>query len=414
MKKMSAHPHHSLQSGNSTEPRGFAPQAPNKNQPERIRCEDYHYDKNDAGLSPSPVGEQHRQQSVNMCRVCRHGLLVYDGGDVVCTSCGAVDDEQRSSMQQEEGCHPSYHPYMHSAAMNNIWSITRSGNGTALLTRDEKQKLGLQTGAYRHTLRSPEEKVVKIIDRVCDRNNLALPESLVKEAVYWATKITNELASKRKETDQARIKVSPAEISIFSIRKACKTSRISCSTQKLVEAHRRLGYSNIADKKILKNLRRISFVTGIKYETLAPRDYVFNLTNCLISDEGTRSMLANIANPLDYIERRIYNRTLEILADIRGEGRNNVMVAAAAICIADRIEGGVLGSSIIAKTLHLDKYKVSLAIERILNQMREGGKVVKFRVNPAAEYRSQVFGEFARFGQRWRPDEGESRGDTSI
>ncbi|MEP0826190.1 MAG: hypothetical protein HRF40_11955 [Nitrososphaera sp.] len=310
-------------------------------------------------------------------------------------------------MPNDSGCYPSSHPHMHGAAMNNIWSITRSGNGTALLTRDEKEKLGLQTGAYRHTLRSPEEKVVKIIDRVCDRNNLALPEGLVKEAVYWATKITNELASKRKE-DQVRIKVSPAEISIFCLRKACKTSGISCSTQKLVEAHRRLGYSNIADKKILKNLRRISFVTGIKYETLAPRDYVFNLTNCLISDEGTRSRLANIANPLDYIERRIYNRSLEILADVRGEGRNNVMVAAAAICVADRIEGGVLGSSTIAKTLHLDKYKLTLAVERILNQMHEGGKEVKFRTNPAARYRSQVSSEFARFRQRWRPNEGES------
>jgi transcription initiation factor TFIIIB Brf1 subunit/transcription initiation factor TFIIB len=333
-------------------------------------------------------------------------LLVYDGGDVVCTSCGAVDDEQRSSMQHEEGCHPSYHPYMHSATMNNIWSITRSGNGTALLTRNEKEKLGLQTGAYRHMRRSPEEKVVKIIDIVCDRNNLALPESLVKEAVYWATKITNELASKR-EKGQVRIKVSPAEISIFSIRKACKTYRLSCSTQRLVEAHRRLGYSNIADKKILRNLRRISFVTGIKYETLAPRDYVFNLTNCLISDEGIRSRLANIANPLDYIERRIYRRSLEILADVRGEGRNNVMVAAAAICIADRIEGEVLGSSIVAKTLHLDEYKLSLAVERILSQMREGGKEVKFRANPAVEYRSQVSGEFTRFRQRWRPHEEE-------
>lgn len=306
---------------------------------------------------------------------------------------------------------------MHSAAMNNsnIWSITRSGNGTALLTRNEKEKLGLQTGAYRHTMRSPEEKVVKIIDRVCGRNNLALPESLVKEAVYWATKITNELASKR-EKDRARIKVSPAEISIFSIRKACKTSRISCSTQKLVEAHRRLGYSNIADKKILRNLRRISFVTGIKYETLAPRDYVFNFTNCLISDEDTRSMLANIANPLDYIQRRIYSRSLEILADVRGEGRNNVMVAAAAICIADRIEGGVLGASTIARTLHLDKYKLTLAVEHILNQMRKVGKVGKFRfrVNPAAEYRSQVSGEFARFRQRWRSNDGEPQSGDNL
>ncbi|WP_227717476.1 TFIIB-type zinc ribbon-containing protein [Nitrososphaera viennensis] len=396
-----------LRSENSAQTQGFTPQASDENSLGRIGCEDYPSDKSDAGLSPSPVGEQHRQQSVNTCRVCCHGMLVYDGGDVVCTACGAVDDEQRSGMPNDSGCYPSPHPHMHGAAMNNIWSITRSGNGTALLTRDEKEKLGLQTGAYRHTLRSPEEKVVKIIDRVCDRNNLALPESLVKEAVYWATKITNALASKRKE-DQVRIKVSPAEISIFSIRKACKTSGISCSTQRLVDAHRRIGYSNIADKKILKNLRRISFVTGIKYETLAPRDYVFNLTNCLISDEGTRSKLANIANPLDYIERRIYSRSLEILAEVRGEGRNNVMIAAAAICIADKIEGEVLGSSMIAKALHLDKYKVSLAIERILSQMREGGKEVKFRTNPAAEYRSQVSGEFARFGQRWRPNEGES------
>lgn len=413
---MSAYPYRLMQSENSAQPQGFTPQAQDENPPERVGCEEdyYPYDKNYAGLPPSPVGEQRGQQSVNTCRVCRSGMLVYDGGDVVCTACGAVDDEQRTGLQDEEGCYPSYHPHVHGAVMNNIWSITRSGNGTALLTRGEKEKLGLKTGAYRHTLRSSEEKVVKIIDRVCDRNNLALPESLVKEAVYWATKVTNELASKRRENGQVRIKVSPAEISIFSIRKACKTSGISCSTQKLVEAHRKIGYSNIEDKKILRNLRRISFVTGIKYETLAPRDYVFNLTNCLISDEGTRSRLANIANPLDYIERRIYSRSLEILADVRGEGRNNVMVAAAAICVADRIEGGVLGSSIIAKTLHLDKYKVSLAIERILNQMREGGKVVKFRVNPAAEYRSQVFGEFARFGQRWRPDEGESRGDTSI
>jgi transcription initiation factor TFIIIB Brf1 subunit/transcription initiation factor TFIIB len=403
-----------LLTGSSEEPQGIAPQAPDGNPPERVGCEDHPYDKNDAGLSPSPVGEIHRQQSVNTCRVCCHGMLVYDGGDVVCTACGAVDDEQRSGMQHDGGCHPSSHPHMHGAAMNNIWSITRSGNGTALLTRDEKEKLGLQTGAYRHTLRSPEEKVVKIIDRVCDRNNLALPESLVKEAVYWATKITNELASKRSKNDQVRIKVSPAEISIFSIRKACKTSGISCSTQRLVEAHRRLGYSNIADKKILRNLRRISFVTGIKYETLAPRDYVFNLTNCLISDEGTRSRLANIANPLDYIERRIYSRALEILADIRGEGRNNVMVAAAAICIADRIEGEALGPNQIAKTLHLDKYKLTLAVEHILNQMREGGKVVKFRANPAAEYRSQVSSEFARFRQRWRPDEEEPQSGDNL
>jgi transcription initiation factor TFIIIB Brf1 subunit/transcription initiation factor TFIIB len=347
----------------------------------------------------------------SLCKVCGHGLLVYDGGDVVCTGCGAVDDAEHGLYMQHEDQHRLTSGYLANRNVingNNIWSITRSGNGTALLTRDEKEKLGLQTGAYRHTLRSPEEKVVKIIDRVCGRNNLALPESLVKEAVYWATKITNELASKRSKNDQVRIKVSPAEISIFSIRKACKTSKISCSTQRLVDAHRRIGYSNIADKKILRNLRRISFVTGIKYETLAPRDYVFNLTNCLISDEGTRSQLANIANPLDYIERRIYSRSLEILADVRGEGRNNVMVAASAICIADRIEGEVLGSSIIAKTLHLDKYKLTLAVERILNQMREGGKVVKFRANPAADYRSQVSGEFARFRQRWRPNEGES------
>lgn len=345
----------------------------------------------------------------SLCKVCGQGSLVYDGGDVVCTGCGAVDDDEHGLYMQQEEQHCLTSEYRsHPNVINgNIWSITRSGNGTASLTRDEKEKLGLQTGAYRHTLRSPEEKVVKIIDRVCDRNNLALPESLVKEAVYWATKITNELASKR-EKDQVRIKVSPAEISIFSIRKACKTSGISCSTQRLVEAHRRIGYSNIADKKILRNLRRISFVTGIKYETLAPRDYVFNLTNCLTSDEGIRFRLANIANPLDYIERRIYSRSLEILAEVRGEGRNNVMVAAAVICIADRIEGEVLGSGIVAKTLHLDKYKLTLVVERILSQMREAGKEVKFSVNAATRYRSRVSDDFARFRQQWRPNEEES------
>lgn len=136
----------------------------------------------------------------------------------------------------------------------------------------------------------------------------------------------------------------------------------------------------------------------------------------MISDEGTRSRLANIANQLDYIERRIYNRALEILADIRGEGRNNVMVAAAAICIADRIEGGVLGSGIIAKTLHLDKYKLTLAVEHILSQMHEKGKEVKFRfrANPAAEYRSQVSGEFARFRQRWRSNDGEPQSGDNL
>ena len=168
-----------------------------------------------------------------------------------------------------------------------------------------------------------------------------------------------------------------------------------------------MDIATLGTKKILRNLRRISFVTGIKYETLAPRDYVFNLTNCLISDEGARSSLVNIANPLDYIERRIYSRSLEILAGVSGEGRNNVMVAAAAICIADRIEGGVLGSSTIAKTLHLDKYKLSVAVEHILSQMGEGAKEVKFRTNPAAEYRSQVSGEFTRFRQRWRSREGK-------
>lgn len=375
------------------------------NRPEAIASTGSNNNRNeDRNANSLPAGHSHG----NLCKVCGKGSLVYDGGDVVCTGCGAVDDERALYMQQEEQHSLTQESRSHlNLISGNIWSITRSGNGTALLTKSEKEKLGLQTGAYRHTLRSPEEKVVKIIDRVCDRNNLALPESLVKEAVYWATKITNELASKRRENDQARIKVSPAEISIFSIRKACKASGISCSTQKLVEAHRKIGYSNIADKKILRNLRRISFVTGIKYETLAPRDYVFSLTNCLISDEGTRSRLANIANPLDYIERRIYSRALEILADVRGEGRNNVMVAAAAICIADRIEGEVLGSSIIAKTLHLDKYKLSVAVERILGQMGEKGKELKFRTNPSVEHRSQVSSEFTRFRQRRRPPEEE-------
>ncbi len=359
------------------------------------------------------LSDRHTRE--DLCKICGLGSLVYDGGDVVCTGCGAVDDERASYMQHEEHYRLSSEYHSHPSAINgNIWSITRSGNGTALLTRGEKEKLGLQTGAYRHTLRSPEEKVVKIIDRVCGRNNLALPEGLIKEAVYWATKITNELASKRRENDQARIKVSPAEISIFSIRKACKTSGISCSTQKLVEAHRKIGYSNIVDKKILRNLRRISFVTGVKYETLAPRDYVFGLTNCLISDQGIRSLLANIANPLDYIERRIYSKSLEILAGVSGEGRNNVMVAAAAICIADRIEGGVLGYSAIAKTLHLDKYKLSVGVQHVLSQMGEGAKEVRFRTNPATEYRSQVSGEFTRFRQRWQPHDGKPQGGNSI
>lgn len=268
-----------------------------------------------------------------------HGNIVQDGGELICTTCGATRQSEESFEQSEQ----------RKSSFQSIRAFHNSSLGTFNVIHTQALPNAALQPEY-----NKESRLIEMIDNI--GRNLELPQNKRMMAADLGVKVLRRQTAKR---------VLLLPISIYAVLQVCRMADAQRSLAQVLAASQFLG--KIDQEQLFKEFNRLTSRSDITYRISTPSDYINSIV---------KKLEEKLPDARIYL-RAVYLRAQDILSSTRmkWQGKSPIRVATYCLYAADKELGYKIGIELLSSVSNtstelLKAYENKLADP---NQIEEEG-----------------------------------------
>lgn len=266
-----------------------------------------------------------------------HGNIVQDGGELICTTCGATRQTEVSYEQLEQ--------------RKNSFQSIRAFHNSSLGTFNIIHTQALPNAALQPEY-SKESRLIEMIDNI--GRNLELPQNKRMMAANLGVKVLRRQTAKR---------VSLLPISIYAVLQVCRMADAQRSLAQVLEASQFLG--KIDQEQLFKEFNRLTSRSDITYRISTPSDYINSIV---------KKLEEKLPDERIYL-RAVYLRAQDILSSTRmkWQGKSPIRVATYCLYAADKELGYKIGIELLSSVSNTSTELLKSYENKFADQVEEEG-----------------------------------------